>query len=211
MDSETSAAIFFFAVVLVLGALLFFGLRKQRRIMSSGLDVGHFELRPEQGKIRLSCSFDISTVRQWCRVVADFSMKESVWESSSLLARFPKFSEFHPYTIRVSDRNGKILFEEQRTFYDFLQLVGSKGGGWSLPFKGETSSGTRSGEVALLEFLPTAAGIYSLDFELLADEHIETDYFRRTASFERFALHIREGIEPLQKYAYKHQRVEFGS
>jgi hypothetical protein len=207
MDSQTSAAVFLFAVLFGLAGLFFYARRRQSRMMSSGVEVARFDLRPERGTIKVSGSFDISTVGQWCRIGADFSMNESEWYSNRLLAKYPNFSDFHPYTIRLSDRRGKKVFEEQRSFCNFLSFVGSRNSGWSMPFKGESNKSTREGEVILLEFLPAATGIYQLDFELRAEEHTETKHFRRDASFDRLALYVREGVESARQAAYQHQRV----
>ena len=211
MDSQASAAIVFFAIVLGLAGLVFYASRRKTRMRSSGVEVARFELRPDRGIIKVSGSFDISTVGQWYRIGADFSMNESEWYSNRIVAKYSKFSEFHPYTIRISDRRGRSLFEEQRSFYDFLGLGGSRSSGWSVPFRGESSESTRDGDVVLLEFRPSATGIYQVDFALRAEEHTETQHFRRDATFDRLTLYVREGVEPARQAAYKHQRVELRS
>ncbi|MBI5570744.1 MAG: hypothetical protein HY914_12430 [Desulfomonile tiedjei] len=208
MDSQTSAALFLFAVLFGLAGLFFYARRRQARMLSSGTEVARFELRPERGTIKVSSSFDISTVGQWCRIGADFSMNESEWYSDRLLGKYPNFSEFHPYTIRLSNRRGKSVFEEQRSFCNFLSFAGSRNSGWSMPFKGESYKSAREGEVILLEFLPAATGIYQLDFELRAEEHTETKHFRRDATFERLTLYVREGVEPTKQAAYQHHQVD---
>lgn len=208
IDSETSAALFFVACLLGLAGLYLFALRRQQTALTSGTEIARFEVPPGQEPMSASQWFRISEADRWCRVSADFAMTESAWESKSIFAKFPDFREFHRFAIRISDSNGTIVIDETGSFYDFLGFAGARGKmKLSLPFRGERSECSRSGQVALLEFVPFAGGSYKLDFEFLSDGNFAGDYFRREAKFEKFVLSIREGVIPLEQAAYRHRRV----
>jgi hypothetical protein len=174
---------------------------KPKRLFT-GREVARFEGDKKDGRIRISGSFKIKTVQKWCRIGLVFRFSETIkwYEYNPSLGL-----QFNKYRLSISDRRGKCLFSEERSFMDFASLFKTTYTGRQ--FLGRYTA-THRGEVAILEFIPPDSGEYELDFELVADEDFSEPGHKRMTSFQELTLYVREGVEPIEGSEYPHKRVD---
>jgi len=176
-------------------------IRPERKVLSTGREVARVEANKKDGKIKISCSFKITTVQKWCRIGLVFRFSETVkwyeYEPSIGL-------RFNLYRLSIADHGGNILFSEERSFMEFASLFKTAYTGQR--FLGRYTA-THKGNVAILDFIPPSPGRYKLVFDLDADEDFSEPGHKRMTSFQELTLYVREGVETLRGN-YPHKRVD---
>ena len=199
MDWRRGTSILFSSAIGVLDVASFL---ENRRKISTGREIVRFEGSKKNGRIKISGSFEITTLHKWCRIGLIFRFSETV-----------KWYEYHPslgfqfnnYKLSIADRLGNCLFHEDRSFMEFISLFKTTYTGRR--FLGRYTA-THKGNVAILDFIPPCPGRYELDFDLAADEDFSEDGHKRMTRFQELILCVREGVEPMKGPAYPHKQVD---
>ncbi len=198
MNSQTK---FFIPLSTVICLVVHSFLRPKEKT-SAGSELAKFEGSKEEGRIKVSGTFEISTVQKWCRIGLIFRFSETIkWYDYD-----PSLGVlFNKYRLSISDQHGKRLFCEDRSIMEFSSL-------FKTTYTGKRYLGrytaTHKGNVAILEFIPPGAGTYKLDFELAADDVFSETGHKRETIFQDFALYVKEDVEPLEGTEYPHKRVD---
>ncbi|NQE45542.1 Inosine-5'-monophosphate dehydrogenase [ANME-1 cluster archaeon GoMg2] len=184
----------------VIGVLIVTGFLKPKR--NAGREVARFEGNKKDGRIKISCSFDITTPQKWCRVGIIFRFSETIkWYDYD-----PTLGvKFNKYRLSIADSAGNCLFREDRSIMEFCSLFKTAYTGKQYLGKYTAS---HKGNVAIVEFIPPGTGRYELDFGLAADEEFSETGHKRTTIFQEFSLYVCEGVEPLVGTEYPHKRVD---
>lgn len=177
---------FYFKVLVVVSLLFplaavlsFLIAKKQKR---AGRELIAVRTAPAHDHIVIAKPFTVTRSKKWCRLRAIFSFNPSGHLMSATM---------HPYTIRLSDDNGRELFSEQRCMGDFLGFC------WHPDAQRKRRGAAQPVcDTVLLEFLPPWPGGYSLFFSLKALEP--------ASSIGSLRLEVREDVWPLRKKPYVH-------
>ena len=185
---------------IVIGILFVPGFLKHKR--NAGREVARFEGSKKDGGIKISGSFEITTLQKWCRIGLIFRFSETVkWYDYD-----PSFGvQFNNYRLSIADRGGNSLFTEDRSIMEFISL-------FKTAYTGKRYLGrytaTHKGNVAILDFIPPGPGRYELGFDLVADEDFSETGHKRTTIFQALALYVREDVESLEGLEYPHKQVD---
>ncbi|MCX8044659.1 MAG: hypothetical protein N3B18_11135 [Desulfobacterota bacterium] len=136
--------------------------------------------------LTIAKSFCTTVQKKWCRVRAVFTFAPS----GTILP-----ANGHPYTLRLTDDNDRVVFSEQRYLSDFLGFC------WHPDRTKSTHRQARPlCDTILLEFVPPWSGTYHIFFSLKTTEPSSTI---QTLNFE-----VREDVWPLKKKPYVHTCVD---
>ena len=197
MDWRSGILILFLKVMVVVSGFL-----KPKREISSGREVIRFEGNKKNGRIKISGSFEITTFQKWCRIELLFRFSETVkWYEYEPSLGF----QFNNYRLSIVDHRGNCLFNEDRSFMEFISLFKTAYTGRL--FLGRYTA-THRGNVAIIDFIPPCPGRYELDFDLVADEDFSEPGHKRMTSFQELTLYVREGVESMEGTEYPHTRVD---
>jgi len=180
---------FFFKTLIVVSLLFplvavlsFLISRKQKR---AGRELLAVRTAPAQDSIVITKPFTVTRSKKWCRLRAVFAFSPGGRVMPAAV---------HPYTIRLSDENGRELFSEQRCMADFLGFC------WHPDARRKRCGAAQPVcDTVLLEFLPPWPGAYSIFFSLKATEPASV--------IGSLLLEVREDVWPLRKKPYVHTCV----
>lgn len=181
----------FFVKVLIAVSLLFpvvavLSFIRSKRQKRPGKELLTVRTAGSLDTITISKSFPANMGKKWCRVKAVFTFIPT--------GKLPA-SNGHPYTLRLTDENNRVVFSEQRCLSDFLGFC------WHPEAsKGKSGRTIPICDTVLLEFVPPWPGIYHIFFSLKTAEPFST--------IQSLRLEVREDVWPLRKKPYVHTCID---
>jgi hypothetical protein len=206
---QLTALAVFVGILGVLGGSMLYRYRVQRRQLASGRRLCAVRLLRDGSKLVATPRLSVARSGQLCRLVlaaritGEDEERSRPYRADILRARLP-------YTLTVSDRTGRVLYQESGFLDRFSMWFWTRSSGWKA-WSRERSRWTDQGKAVILDFVPRQAGVHQVTLEIQARAEAQNQRSRSWCEALEAELFAAEGAEPFSRRvrrAYPHKTVE---